>query len=225
MSSNVIQENYANVLDYLAKTLSIFKCHVDYSQKLTEDCNSLFQLGKLLQKDYEKLLESTNTMEVSTNLNEQDPIMSSFEEIVDNAQIDALHYLWAIKNEEIDQNIQSYDEPIITTNSEPEITKPYKLRSKQTNKNNRRIKRSHQNVKNEQLEVSQPTTSKQTHKCNVCFKEFRDAWVLSRHMRVHLKERPFTCSICHKKFNHSISLKQHMFNHSVNFLACGPSKL
>ena len=79
-SSNVIQENYSNVLDYLSKTLTIFKCHVDYSQKLTEDCNSLFQLGKLLHKDYEKLLESTNTSGMSTNLNEQDPTMATFED-------------------------------------------------------------------------------------------------------------------------------------------------
>ena len=78
MSSNVIQENYSNVLDYLAKTFSIFKCHFDYSQKLTEDCNSLFQLGKILQKDYEKLLESTNTMEVSTNLEKSISLLKYF---------------------------------------------------------------------------------------------------------------------------------------------------
>ena len=70
MSANVIQENYSNVLDNLGKTLSIFKCHLEYSQKLTEDCHSLFQLGKLLQKDYENHLESTNTLEMSTDLDE-----------------------------------------------------------------------------------------------------------------------------------------------------------
>ena len=64
------------------------------------------------------------------------------------------------------------DEPIIITSPEPEITQPYKLQSKRINKNNRRIKRSHQNVKKEPIEVSQPTTSQQTHKFNVCNKEF-----------------------------------------------------
>ena len=116
MSVNVIQENYSNVLDYLAKTLSIFKCHVDYSQKLTEDCNSLFQLGKLLHKDYEKLLESTNTQELSTDLDELvDPAMATtFEELVDNSSIEALQNLWAIKSEDNDHNnSQSYDDPIL----------------------------------------------------------------------------------------------------------------
>ena len=223
MSSNTIQENYSNVLEYIAKILSIFKCHVDYSQKLTEDCHSLFQLGKLLHKIYEKLLESTNTSEVSINLAEQDPIMSSFEEMVDNAPIDALHNLWAIKSEEIDQNIQSYDEQIIITTHEPpteaicslwpvqtvnnyqnntnssgqsddepiiktypeqpEITQPYKLLSKRTSKNNRRIKNLLHKVKIEQPEEVKPSTSQETHKCYVCSMECGSQCNLTEHMR------------------------------------------
>ena len=206
MSSNSIKENYSNVLDYLAKTLSIFKCHVEYNQKITEDCHSLFQLGKLLHKDYEKLLESTNTLEMSTDLNEQDPIMASFEEMVDNTPIDALHNLWVIKNEEIDQNIQSYDEPIIitTTTPEPEITtQPYKLLSKQTNNYNRQ----------------------KTHKCSVCSKEFGRKYVLTRHMLVHTGKKPFECLICPNKFTTSGNLKDHMSVHTgkrkFECLTCG----
>ena len=100
MYSNSIQENYSNVLDYLAKTLSIFKCHVDYSQKLTEDCHSLFQLGKILQKDYENLLESTNTLNISSDFNEQDPI----EELAEDAPIEELYDLWPVQNVDNDQN-------------------------------------------------------------------------------------------------------------------------
>ena len=123
MSSNVIQENYSNVLDYIAKTLSLFKCHIEYSQKLTEDCNSLFQLGKLLHKDYQTLLESTNTPEISPEI---DPIMTSFEQLMDNVPIQALYSLWPVQTVEINQNsiIQSIAEPITLTSPEPEITQP-----------------------------------------------------------------------------------------------------
>ena len=217
MSSNIIQENYSNVLDYIAKTLSIFKCHVDYSQKLTEDCHSLFQLGKLLHKDYEKLLESTNTTEISTDLNEQDPEMASFEELVDNAPIDALHNLWAIKIEEIDQNSyisQSDDEPIIKTSPETEIMQPYKFRSKLNNKNNRRNQISLHKVNKEPIEVSQPTTSHNTLKCTFCSKEFGYKYVLTQHMRLHTGERPYECSICNKKFSLEGNLKTHMLVHT-----------
>ena len=72
MYSNSIQENYSNVLDYLAKTLSIFKCHVDYSQKLTEDCTSLFQLGQHLQRDYENLLFNESTLYNEENYTDTD---------------------------------------------------------------------------------------------------------------------------------------------------------
>ena len=187
MSSNVIQENYSNVLDYLAKTLSIFKCHVDYSQKLTEDCNSLFQLGKLLHKDYEKLLESTDTREISVDLDEQDPIMISFEKLMEDTPIDALYNLWPVQTLENDQNSisQSIVETIIITTPEPEIKQPYRLLSKRTNNNNRRIKKYHPKVKKEQLEMSQPAKSQQTHKCSVCSKEFGYKHMLTRHMRVH----------------------------------------
>ena len=216
MSANIVQENYSNVLDYLAKTLTIFKCHVDYSQKLTEDCHLLFQLGKLLHKDYEKLLESNqNTLQMSTDLDEHNPIMTSFEEMVDDAPIEALYNMWFIKNEETDHNIQSYDEPTIITSPEPEITQPYKLRSKRNNKNNRRNKSSLNKVKNEQLELShQPTTSQQVYKCNVCSKEFRRKQVLIIHMRLHTGEKPFGCLICTYKCTTAGSLKSHMPVHT-----------
>ena len=52
-------------------------------------------------------------------MDKQYPTMASFEEIVHNAPIEALHNFWAIKSEEIDQNIQSYDEQIIITRGNP----------------------------------------------------------------------------------------------------------
>ena len=203
MSSNTIQENYSNVLDYIAKTLSIFKYHVDYSQKLTEDCNSLFQLGKLLRKDYENLFKST-------------PIMISFDKLMDETPIQTLYNLWPVQTIDNDQNSinQSDDEPIITTILESEITQPYKLLSKRTNKNNRRNKRSFHKVKNEPIEVSQPTTSHQTHKCSVCSKEFKSKSLLTQHMLVHTGELTFECSICKKKFSLAGNLKKHMLVHT-----------
>ena len=62
-----IQEDYSNVLDYLNKTLTIFKSHVQYSQNLAQDCKSLFEIGKTLQKNYENRIQ---TVKIETTLDE-----------------------------------------------------------------------------------------------------------------------------------------------------------
>ena len=101
--------------------------------------------------------------------------MASFDEMVDNSPINALHNLWAIKSEEIDQNIQSYDEQIIITNPEPPYEALYSLWPVQTVENDQNNKISSQSddepiiiITTPEPEITQPykLLSKRTSKNN-----------------------------------------------------------
>ncbi|NXI96509.1 ZN679 protein, partial [Psophia crepitans] len=47
------------------------------------------------------------------------------------------------------------------------------------------------------------------HACDACGKSFSRDSSLSRHLKIHLGEKPFTCSNCRRSFLCSSTLKDH----------------
>ncbi|KAL0486456.1 hypothetical protein AKO1_012020 [Acrasis kona] len=50
--------------------------------------------------------------------------------------------------------------------------------------------------------------------CDVCSKTFTDKSNLTKHIRVHTKEKPYQCEVCDKSFSHSQTLREHLFTHT-----------
>ena len=48
------------------------------------------------------------------------------------------------------------------------------------------------------------------HQCEICFKGFRDKYVLKRHYVVHTKEKPYVCEICNRGYSQHDRLKIHI---------------
>ena len=46
--------------------------------------------------------------------------------------------------------------------------------------------------------------------CRICFKRFRDNYLLKRHAVVHTREKPFECQFCGGRFSRDDGLKAHV---------------
>ena len=57
------------------------------------------------------------------------------------------------------------------------------------------------------------------HKCNVCFKSFKQKYYLTVHLGVHTGERPHVCSLCSKSFSLKGNLSTHIKTHSADYKA------
>ena len=51
--------------------------------------------------------------------------------------------------------------------------------------------------------------------CHICFKTFRDASTLKRHLLTHSDERPFKCTECDKAFRRKDHLQEHVIVHKM----------
>ena len=51
--------------------------------------------------------------------------------------------------------------------------------------------------------------------CQICFKTFRDASTLKRHLLTHSDERPFKCAECDKAFRRKDHLQEHVIVHKL----------
>lgn len=49
--------------------------------------------------------------------------------------------------------------------------------------------------------------------CTICNKSFSDVRVLRRHVRIHLKNKPFKCEVCKRTYSESGSLTRHLRKH------------
>lgn len=49
--------------------------------------------------------------------------------------------------------------------------------------------------------------------CQVCGKFFKFNWEVTRHMKSHTGEKPFSCTYCDYRCSHKHHLKTHMIRH------------
>ena len=57
--------------------------------------------------------------------------------------------------------------------------------------------------------------AKSSEPCQICFKTFRDASTLKRHLLTHSDERPYKCSECDKAFRRKDHLQEHIIVHKL----------
>ena len=57
--------------------------------------------------------------------------------------------------------------------------------------------------------------SKSSEPCQICFKTFRDASTLKRHLLTHSDERPYKCTECDKAFRRKDHLQEHVIVHKL----------
>lgn len=65
-----------------------------------------------------------------------------------------------------------------------------------------------------------PQTS---YKCPICDKDLSSSWHVTRHLRIHTGEKPFSCMYCDFRSSVKNNLKRHMISkHSQEFIEAGP---
>ncbi|XP_041363433.1 transcription factor E4F1-like isoform X2 [Gigantopelta aegis] len=57
-------------------------------------------------------------------------------------------------------------------------------------------------------------STRQLHKCPVCYRAFRGHGYLRQHMKSHIGDRPHKCEYCDKSFTSKDTLNKHLFTHS-----------
>lgn len=50
--------------------------------------------------------------------------------------------------------------------------------------------------------------------CSLCGRDFKNKWILKRHIKNHSGDKPYTCSICSKQFTRNYSLTVHKRSHT-----------
>lgn len=62
---STVEANHSNIAEFLSKSLSIFKKHIDYTENFSVEFKELFELGQNLRSDYAQLIKSNETRKES----------------------------------------------------------------------------------------------------------------------------------------------------------------
>ena len=194
------EQNNSNVDDFLNRTLSIIKAHVEQSNKLNEDYANLQEayskhissktpgiLNSPIELENTEVIHETS-VNVAVRTEEREPTELWFDKLMKDEPVEKL-LMWNVQNEE---EVSSEG-----TSSQFSHQSKYKLRSKNVIVPMVLTKQQHSK------HSSGPVDTSNRFKCHICTKVCLHKDHLNYHMREHSGLKPFKCSICPIKCNTS----------------------
>lgn len=114
---STIEDNYTKTVEFLSKSLSIFKTHVDYTQKFALEFKELFEIGENLQTEYKVLVASKTPAKIDSTKTTQSlkkikSAKKQLKQTIIDEPVENLHTLWnpVIINDNINGTFNEMDQ-------------------------------------------------------------------------------------------------------------------